>query len=220
MGEANSKSDRRAQRLCERSVRERTMARDQLKGFVSLAAGPFGSRPDWGAIARTDPQLTKQRPANDANGGRGEECERASLFEGADQNLDPDRRQEREHRAKQHDRRGNRPYGPSWKAAHAVAAVDNDRFCVASLRSTTRPAASSWSAGRPFRHRLTSRLRPYLRTRPKRATQEPVDHANSPEGEYGAKRNGYLHDKPRLRRLGWKTVHRGPIIRTRREDIS
>jgi hypothetical protein len=46
---------------------------------------------------------------------------------------------------------------------------------------------------------LTDRRRP-LRARPERATQEPAGHVSGPECEYRAKRNGYLHDKPRLRR--------------------
>ena len=43
---------------------------------------------------------------------------------------------------------------------------------------------------------------------PKRATEEPADPTGGPENEDGAKRNGDLHDKPRLRRPDWRTVYR------------
>jgi hypothetical protein len=58
------------------------------------------------------------------------------------------------------------------------------------------------------RRGVPSRLRRCLRALPKRATQEPADHASGPEGECGAKRNGNLRDEPRLRRPGPRAVHR------------
>ena len=68
---------------------------------------------------------------------------------------------------------------------------------LSSTASVNNPAQGvlTLNAGRFVTCRLTSRLRLYIRARPKRATQEPVDHANGPESEDGAKRNGYLHDK-------------------------
>jgi hypothetical protein len=34
---------------------------------------------------------------------------------------------------------------------------------------------------------------------PRYATQKPADAVSNPESEHGRKRNGYLHDKPKLR---------------------
>ena len=51
---------------------------------------------------------------------------------------------------------------------------------------------------------ITSALRHFLRTPPKRATKEPADDIGDPQGEHGCKRDG-CRDKPKLRL--WKTFH-------------
>jgi hypothetical protein len=39
------------------------------------------------------------------------------------------------------------------------------------------------------------------------AAQEPTDGVSSAEDQHGSECNACLNEKPRLRRLGWKTVH-------------
>ena len=103
--------------------------------------------------------------------------------------------------AEQHGKRENGQLRPRGKASHGVPPACTDPHDLASRRSATCPTASAWRGCNPGRFRARRRAtRPRLRPRvtPKRATQEPADDLNDPQGEHGCKHNG-RHDKPILR---------------------
>ena len=76
------------------------------------------SRLDCGSPARPGPQFTNLEPADGTDSSERADFKHASIHQGAEHDLDRDGHQEREDRAEQGSR-GDPPYGPAWKTAHA-----------------------------------------------------------------------------------------------------